>query len=66
MRSVSVCDAGLRVLERLQPAISEMAGGLKNLNQKNQRPLGTAADLCEKVFCLRRSQADACGANCAD
>src|SRR6476469_6239201 len=32
-RSVSVTDAGLRLLERLRPAISEIAGALENLNQ---------------------------------
>jgi DNA-binding transcriptional LysR family regulator len=39
-RSVSVTDAGLRLLERLRPAISEIAGALENLNQERQRPLG--------------------------
>ena len=32
-RSVSVTDAGLRLLERLRPAISEIAGALEDLNQ---------------------------------
>jgi DNA-binding transcriptional LysR family regulator len=39
-RSVSVTDAGLRLLERLRPAISEVAGALEDLNQGRQRPLG--------------------------
>jgi DNA-binding transcriptional LysR family regulator len=39
-RSVSVTDAGLRLLERLRPAISEIAGALEDLNQERQRPLG--------------------------
>ena len=39
-RSVSLTDAGLRLLERLRPAISEIAGALENLNQERQRPLG--------------------------
>src|SRR6476469_8747850 len=39
-RSVSVTDAGLRLLERLRPAISEIAGALENLNQERQRPVG--------------------------
>src|SRR6202140_1188391 len=39
-RSVSVTDAGLRLLERLRPAISEIAGALEDLNQDRQRPLG--------------------------
>src|SRR5258705_13664384 len=39
-RSVSVSDAGLRLLERLRPAISEIAGALEDLNQERGRPLG--------------------------
>jgi DNA-binding transcriptional LysR family regulator len=39
-RSVSVTDAGLRLLERLRPAIGEIAGALEDLNQERQRPLG--------------------------
>jgi DNA-binding transcriptional LysR family regulator len=39
-RSVSVTDAGLRLLERLRPAISEIGGALEDLNQGRQRPLG--------------------------
>src|SRR5712675_2716900 len=39
-RSVSVTDAGLRLLERLRPAISEIAGAIEDLNQQRQRPLG--------------------------
>src|SRR5258705_8495374 len=39
-RSVSVTDAGLRLLERLRPAISEIAGALEDLNQQRERPLG--------------------------
>jgi DNA-binding transcriptional LysR family regulator len=39
-RSVSVTDAGLHLLERLRPAISEIAGALEDLNQQRQRPLG--------------------------
>src|SRR6202047_4984204 len=39
-RSVSVTDAGLRLLERLRPAISEIAGALEDLNQERERPLG--------------------------
>src|SRR6202022_4866433 len=39
-RSVSVTDAGLRLLERLRPAISEIAGALEDLNQERQRPMG--------------------------
>lgn len=39
-RSVSVTDAGSRLLERLRPAISEIAGALEDLNQERQRPVG--------------------------
>jgi DNA-binding transcriptional LysR family regulator len=39
-RSVSVTDAGVRLLERLRPAIGEIAGALEDLNQERQRPLG--------------------------
>src|SRR6202045_3385336 len=38
--SVSVTDAGLRLLERLRPAVSQIAGALEDLNQARQRPLG--------------------------
>src|SRR5580693_8371483 len=39
-RSVSVTDAGARLLERLRPAIDQIAGALENLNEERQRPLG--------------------------
>jgi DNA-binding transcriptional LysR family regulator len=39
-RSVAVTDAGLRLLERLRPAIDQVAGALEDLNQERQRPLG--------------------------
>src|ERR1700691_1062245 len=39
-RSVSVTDAALRLLERLRPAIQQIAGALEDLNQERQRPLG--------------------------
>src|SRR5437868_12158995 len=39
-RSVSVTDAGLRLLERLRPAIGEIADALEDLNQERERPLG--------------------------
>src|SRR5258707_10091817 len=39
-RSVSLTDAGMRLLERLRPAISEIAGALEDLNQERQRPVG--------------------------
>ena len=45
-RSVSVTDAGLRLLERLRPAIDQISGALEDLNQERQRPHGAAADLC--------------------
>src|SRR5439155_22838930 len=39
-RSVSVTDAGLRLLARLRPAIQQIAGALEDVNQERQRPLG--------------------------
>jgi DNA-binding transcriptional LysR family regulator len=39
-RSVSVTDAGLRLLERLRPAIEQIAGALEGLNQERSRPVG--------------------------
>src|ERR1700752_4601211 len=39
-RSVSLTDAGLRLLERLRPAISEIADALEDLNQERDRPVG--------------------------
>jgi DNA-binding transcriptional LysR family regulator len=39
-RSVSVTDAGLRLLERLRPAIDQISGALEDLNQERQQPSG--------------------------
>src|SRR3984885_6812432 len=39
-RSVSVTDAGLRLLDRLRPAIEQIAGALEDLNQERERPMG--------------------------
>lgn len=39
-RSVSPTDAGLRLLERLRPAIEQIASALEGLNQERQRPFG--------------------------
>ncbi|HZB91434.1 MAG TPA: LysR family transcriptional regulator, partial [Stellaceae bacterium] len=39
-RSVSLTDAGQRLLERLRPAIDEIAGALKDLDQERRRPFG--------------------------
>jgi DNA-binding transcriptional LysR family regulator len=39
-RSVSATDAGLRLLDRLRPAISQIGDALENLNQERQRPRG--------------------------
>src|SRR5258707_2510304 len=38
-RSVSVTDAGLRLLERLRPAISEIGGAPEGFNQTVQRAI---------------------------
>jgi DNA-binding transcriptional LysR family regulator len=39
-RSVSATDAGLRLLDRLRPAMSQIGDALEDLNQERQRPLG--------------------------
>ena len=39
-RSVSVTDAGLRLLEQLRPAIDQIAGAIEELNETRQRPMG--------------------------
>jgi DNA-binding transcriptional LysR family regulator len=39
-RSVSLTDAGLRLLERLRPAIDQIASALEGLNQERQSPFG--------------------------
>jgi DNA-binding transcriptional LysR family regulator len=39
-RSVSVTAAGLRLLDRLRPAIDQIAGALENLDEERVRPVG--------------------------
>src|ERR1700730_7508063 len=39
-RSVSPTDAGLRLLERLRPAIGQIDDALENLNRERSRPFG--------------------------
>jgi DNA-binding transcriptional LysR family regulator len=39
-RSVSLTDAGRRLLDRLRPAIKEIADALEDLNEERQRPMG--------------------------
>jgi DNA-binding transcriptional LysR family regulator len=39
-RSVSVTDAGRRLLDRLRPAIDQIDGALEDLNHERQRPMG--------------------------
>ncbi len=39
-RSVSLTDAGLRLLERLRPAIGQIVDAVEGLNQERQRPFG--------------------------
>ncbi|HEX4180769.1 MAG TPA: LysR family transcriptional regulator [Caulobacteraceae bacterium] len=39
-RSVSLTDAGVRLLERLRPAIEEIGNALDDLNQERSRPYG--------------------------
>jgi DNA-binding transcriptional LysR family regulator len=39
-RSVSLTDAGVRLLERLRPAVDQIADALEDLNQERARPFG--------------------------
>src|SRR5882672_11626329 len=39
-RSVSLTDAGLRLLERLRPAIEQIADALEDLNRERSQPVG--------------------------
>ena len=39
-RSVSLTDAGRRLIERLRPAIDQISGALEDLNQERARPFG--------------------------
>jgi DNA-binding transcriptional LysR family regulator len=39
-RSVSVTDAGLRLLERLRPAVDQITGALDDLSEERGRPVG--------------------------
>jgi DNA-binding transcriptional LysR family regulator len=39
-RSVSLTDAGVRLLERLRPAFDQISGALEDLNEERQRPAG--------------------------
>ena len=39
-RSVSLTDAGLRLLERLRPALLEISGAIEDLNEERKRPMG--------------------------
>src|ERR1700727_3840890 len=39
-RSVALTDAGLRLLERLRPAMDQIADALEDLKQERSRPFG--------------------------
>src|SRR5271170_3395037 len=39
-RSVSLTDAGRRLLDQLRPAIDQIAGALEDLNEERRRPMG--------------------------
>src|SRR5690349_4182826 len=39
-RSVSLTDAGLRLLERLRPAMDQIAGALEDLGEERHHPTG--------------------------
>ena len=51
-RSVSVTDAGHRLLERLRPAIEQIAGALEDLNQERSRPVGRL-----RIYAIRAAAA---------
>src|ERR1700761_1862826 len=51
-RSVSVTDAGLRLLERLRPAIEQIASALEDLNQERSRPVGRL-----RIYAIRSAAA---------
>src|ERR1700742_4161796 len=40
-RSVSLTDAGLRLLDQLRPAFGQIGGALEDLNRQRERPVGT-------------------------
>ena len=48
-RSVSVTDAGRRLLERLQPAIDQVCGALEDLNQEREKPFGRLRIHAEQI-----------------
>jgi DNA-binding transcriptional LysR family regulator len=39
-RSVSLTQAGLRLLDQLRPAFDQISGALEELNEERQRPVG--------------------------
>src|SRR6185369_12023508 len=39
-RSVALTDAGVRLLERLRPAMDQIAGALEDLGEERHRPSG--------------------------
>jgi len=48
-RSLSPTDAGLRLLERLRPAMEQIAGALDELDEKQQRPFGRLRIFAEQI-----------------
>jgi len=40
-RSVSLTDAGVRLLDQLRPAFGQIGGALEDLNRQRKRPVGT-------------------------
>ena len=53
-RSVSLTDAGLRLLERLRPAIDQIAGALEDLNQERQPALWDVCGSMRSTWRRRR------------
>jgi DNA-binding transcriptional LysR family regulator len=46
-RSVALTDAGVRLLQRLRPALDQIAGAMEDLDEERQRPFGHL-----KIFAL--------------
>src|SRR6202167_2601494 len=54
-RSVSLTDAGVRLLERLRPAVDQIADALEHLNQERARIFVTELSSTKSVTRVRRS-----------
>ena len=52
-RSVSVTDAGQRLLERLRPALGQISDALEDLNRERSRPFRTSAKIMRPIWLER-------------